>query len=60
MIENNITQKKVPRLDLELRNFNFNYITGYYINKHGKVYHYVYDYAWMEFSTQEIMIVKKK
>ncbi len=40
--------------------FNFSYFTGTYKNSKGKVYHYIYDYAWMEFSNQEIMVVKGK
>ena len=58
------SQKKkklmIDRLELERWGFNFNYITGIYKNSQGKLYHYVYDYAWMEFSKQEVMIVKKK
>ena len=49
---------KVDRIELEKMNFNFKYITGYYVNKENKLYHYVYDFAWMEFSTQELLIVK--
>lgn len=49
----------IERLELEKMGFSFNYITGIYTNSKGKVYHYVYDFAWMQFSTQQIMIVKK-
>ncbi|MBP7273300.1 MAG: hypothetical protein KA974_05640 [Saprospiraceae bacterium] len=52
------TQKTIPRIDLERQNFNFNYITGTYTNRKGKLYHYIYDFAWMEFSTQDILIVR--
>lgn len=56
------TKKKlmIDRLELERWGFNFNYITGIYKNSQGKLYHYVYDYAWMAFSKQEVMIVKKR
>lgn len=55
------TQKlMLTKLELERWGFNFNYITGFYKNNQGKLYHYVYDYAWMEFSKQEVMIVRKK
>ena len=50
----------VDRLQLDQMGFNFNYITGIYKNSQNKLYHYVYDYAWMQFSKQEIMIVRKK
>lgn len=50
---------KIDRLELEKMGFSFKYITGYYVNSQNKKYHYVYDFAWMEFSNQEIMIIKK-
>lgn len=52
-------QMKVPRINMEKAGFNFNYITGTYENNQGKTYHYIYDFAWMEFSTQEILIINK-
>ena len=30
------------------------------MDKQGKPYHYVYDFGWMAFSDQEILIVRKK
>lgn len=50
---------KLPKIILTKLGFNFNHITGYYTNRQGKVYHYVYDFAWMEFSNQEILLVRK-
>ena len=50
---------KIDRLELDRMGFNFNYITGVYKNSRNKTYHYIYDYAWMEFSTQEILVVRK-
>lgn len=52
-------QKTIPRIELVKAGFNFQYFTGHYLNKQGKYYHYIYDFAWMEFSSQEIMIVRK-
>ncbi len=54
------TKRKVSRLKLEDLGFNFAYCTGVYQNKQGKWYHYVYDFAWMLFSDQEVLIVKQK
>lgn len=53
------TKMEVDRLVLDRAGFNFKYITGIYTNSQGKLYHYVYDFAWMEFSKQVVMIVKK-
>lgn len=55
----NKTQKKVDRLVLEKKKFRYHYMTGYYINCRGKTYHYVYDFAWMTFSDQEVLITRK-
>ena len=52
----NAQQKKVNRLLLEKKKFRFNYFTRTYLNSRGKIYHYVYDFAWMEFSDREILI----
>jgi len=60
MGEKGRSKMMVDRLQLDQMGFNFNYITGFYKNSHNKLYHHVYDYAWMEFSKQEIMIVRKK
>lgn len=50
---------EVDRLLLDRAGFNFKYITGIYTNSQGKLYHYVYDFAWMEFSKQVVLIVRK-
>ncbi|MCB0593468.1 MAG: hypothetical protein H6557_03795 [Lewinellaceae bacterium] len=50
----------IARLELIQMGFNFDYLTGVYTNKQGKRYHNVYDFAWMAFSTQEILIVRRK
>ncbi len=50
----------VPRILLDKMDFHFNYCTGCYINNQGKLYRYIYDYAWMEFSNQEVLLVRKK
>jgi hypothetical protein len=47
------------RLVLARTGFKFEYMTGIYLNKEGKMYHLVYDFAWMEFSNQKILIVRK-
>lgn len=51
--------KKIKALDLSKKKFNFNYITNYRVNKNGKTYRYVYNLAWMSFSDNEVLIIKK-
>jgi len=51
--------KKINTLVLAKKKFNFNYITNYRVNSQGKTFHYVYNYAWMSFSDNEILIIKK-
>lgn len=50
----------VPRILLDKMGFHFNYCTGCYINKQGKLYHYIYNYSWMVFSNQELMLTRQK
>ncbi len=50
----------VSRQNLVLQGFDFVHITRIYVNHHGKLYHYIYDYAYMEFSADDIMIVRGK
>ena len=53
-------QKKIPRILLDKRKFNYKYHTHSFINSKGKTYFYCYDIAWMEFSDNEILISKRK
>jgi len=50
---------KVKRYILEKKRFRFKYHTHFHINSKGKMYKYVYDFAWMEFSDDEILIIRK-
>lgn len=51
----------VPQLMLDKMGFHSNYCTGCYLNKDGKLYHYIYDeYSWMKFSSGEVMLIRKK
>ena len=50
----------IERVLLEKKNFNFKYHTHINVNNKGKTYFNVYDFAWMEFSNDEILIVRKK
>ncbi|MGO3182873.1 MAG: hypothetical protein ACTIJ9_08585 [Aequorivita sp.] len=60
VVGKNQTQIKVYRNLLEKKGFRFKYHTHFYINSKSKMFHYVYDLAWMEFSDDEILIVKKR
>ncbi|MBT8375320.1 MAG: DUF2116 family Zn-ribbon domain-containing protein [Bacteroidia bacterium] len=55
----NLMRKKVARIELEQRKFRFNYLTHYHINKDGKTYHWVYDFAWMSFSDDSILVIRR-
>lgn len=58
MEEQTSSKMMIPRLILEKMGFNFNYYTGTYLNHQQKIYHYIYDFQWMEFSTQDVLLVK--
>lgn len=55
MGKNNV-KMKIDRSELDKKNFKYSYITHYHINKFGKMVHYVYDFSWIIFSDQEILI----
>ena len=52
-----ITKKKISRLILDQKKFNFDYITGFHVNTQHKAIHHVYDYSWAIFSDQEVLIM---
>ena len=54
------TQNKIPITVLEKKKFNFNYVTKYYVNSKGKTYNYVYDFSWMTFGDNEVLINRRK
>jgi len=56
----NEVQKKISRLILDKKKFSYKYHTHLYRNSKGKLYFYCYDIAWMEFSDNEVLIIKKK
>lgn len=60
MKSNKTGKMTIEKLILTKLGFNFNYYTGSYLNNQGKTYFYIYDYAWMPFRSQEIMITHNK
>jgi len=60
LFTNTKSQKLIlPRIILKKKGFDFEHFTGTYTNSKNKLYHYIYDFAWMEFSNQEVMLVRK-
>lgn len=55
-----ITKLKVKRMVLVEKGFDWKYHTHYHLNSQGKIMHYVYDFGWMEFSDDYILIVRTK
>ena len=60
LLGKNKTQTKVYRTRLEQKKFRFKYHTHFHINSKGKMFHYIYDMAWMEFSDDEILVVRQR
>jgi len=54
----NLTRKKVARLVLDKKKFNYKYSTHSYVNSQGKTYRFLYDFGWMEFTDQEVVIIR--
>lgn len=53
------TQIKLNRIMLDKKKFNYRYHTHQSTNSKGKRYYHLYDFAWMEFSNDEILIIRK-
>ncbi len=53
------SQIKIDRLTLEETNFKFKYHTHTHLNSAGKTMHFVYDFGWMQFSNDQLLIVRK-
>ncbi len=51
------TKKKVSRLILDQKKFNYSYFTGFHTNSRNKRINHVYDYSWAVFSDQEVLIM---
>lgn len=56
IVGKNLSYKKVDRNFLDDKKFNWHYITSYHINTQNKIVNYVYDFSWMIFSDQEVVI----
>jgi len=56
----NITSKKVHKLKLDEKKFNYTYVTAYHINSQNKTVNHVYDFSWIIFSDDFILIKRKK
>ena len=58
LLGKNQKKKKIPLYLLHQKKFNFQLITRYHKNKQGKMFHYVYDFAYMIFSDAEVLIIR--
>jgi hypothetical protein len=53
-------KKIIMRSELVKKKFQFKYLTHFSINSKGKTYSHVYDFAWMDFSDDEVLIVRQR
>ncbi len=56
----NSKQKQIAaKLLFDHKNFKRQYMTGFFENAQGKRYYIVYDFAWMEFSTGQVLLIRR-
>ena len=60
LLGKNKSQIKVYRNILEDKKFRFKYHTHTHVNSQRKTFHYIYNLAWMDFSDDEVLIVRKR
>lgn len=60
LMGDNKQQIKIKRLEMDKKNFHFKYQTHKNVNSKGKTYNWLYDLGWMEFSNDEVLLLKKR
>ena len=50
--------KKITKLTLDQKHFNYSYITGMHVNKQNKQVFHIYDFSYLIFSDQEVMLYR--
>jgi hypothetical protein len=50
------SSKKVSKMVLDQKKFNYTYVTSYHLNSQNKMVNYVYDFSWIVFSDKEVLI----
>jgi len=58
--QESFNKRKIKRTSLEQMGIRSENLTGTYTNKQNKLYHYIFDNFWMEFSDKEVLILKRK
>lgn len=53
-------QMTIDKIELEKMGFRFDYITGMKKNTQNKIYRYVYDFAYLDFTVKQIRLYKKE
>ena len=52
--------RRTSRLNLADKGFRFNHFTHKNKNKKGQVYHYCYDYGWLDLDRENCIVVKNR
>lgn len=56
----NASSKKVDKLELDKKKFNYSYVTAYHLNSQNKMVNHIYDFSWIVFSNDKILISRKR
>jgi hypothetical protein len=56
----NATKKMVSKHLLDAKKFNYSYFTGIHRNKQGKTVYLIYDFGYLIFTNQEVLIYRNK
>ena len=59
-IPNGEKMRRTTRLNLADKGFRFNHYTHAHRNKKGQVYHYCYDYGWLDLDRENCIVVKNR
>jgi len=56
----NSNSKTVQKLELDHKKFNYSYVTAYHLNSRNKMINHVYDFSWVVFGSDKILINRKR
>ena len=52
--------KTIQKLELDKKQFNYSYVTAFHLNSHNKMVNHIYDFSWIIFSDDRILIKRKR
>ncbi|WP_107038831.1 hypothetical protein [Brumimicrobium mesophilum] len=59
LLGNDRDQLHIDRIEMDKKNFHFNYYTHQYMSREGDTFKWLYDLGWIELSNREMIILRE-